>query len=138
MHPEIPLPDGFMCSPYHCVHGTLRNVLNDRNCFKMQRLRLTTRIGKCDATRLCHDASAYLYSARKPAGVNGSYQRASFQVSLERDTLAANKLTISIYFLVTGSAARFPSHYWKSLRVSRKVTSSVFYLRHSHASCTLS
>lgn len=31
------VPDGFMFSPYHCVHGTLHNGLNDRNCFKMQR-----------------------------------------------------------------------------------------------------
>lgn len=30
------VPDGFMFSPYHCVHGTLHNGLNDRNCFKMQ------------------------------------------------------------------------------------------------------
>jgi len=42
--------------------------------------------------------------------------------------MPTNKLTISIYFLVTGSAL-FPSHYRKFLRVSR-VTPSIFYLRH--------
>lgn len=31
------VPDGFMFSPYHSVHSTLHNGLNDRDCFKIQR-----------------------------------------------------------------------------------------------------